>query len=117
MSTQIAEKTIKVGMTPPTVGEFIREEILEGWGLTVEKAASALGVRRATLSDVVNGRAALSPEMALRIELAFGMDMETLLRMQVWSDAVAWRKRAAVGWFDEIKRLSPPEGTGARLAS
>lgn len=53
-----------------------------------------LGVRRATLSDLVNSKAALSPEMALRIEKAFGMSMETLLKMQAWFDACAMRDRS-----------------------
>jgi addiction module HigA family antidote len=50
----------------------------------VTRAAEILGVRRATLSDLVNGKAALSPEIALRIEKAFGVSMDTLLRMQAW---------------------------------
>jgi len=84
----------KIGIAPPHPGEFIREEVLDELGLSVSAAAQALGVRRATLSDLVNGNAALSPEMALRVEKAFGMNMEMLLRMQVWHDAVAMRRRA-----------------------
>jgi addiction module HigA family antidote len=84
----------KIGMAPPHPGEFIRDEILDELGLSVSAAAEALGVRRATLSDLVNGNAALSPEMALRVEKAFGMNMEMLLRMQVWHDAVAMRRQA-----------------------
>jgi antitoxin HigA-1 len=84
----------KIGMTPPHPGAFIRDEILEELGLSVSEAADVLGVRRATLSDLVNGNAALSSEMALRIEKAFGVDMEMLLRMQAWHDANAMRGRA-----------------------
>ena len=62
----------KIGMKPTPPGEFIRDEILNELGLNVAAAAEALGVRRANLSDLVNGHAALSPEMALRIEKAFG---------------------------------------------
>ena len=51
-------------------------------------AAEVLGVRRATLSDLLNSNAALSPEMALRIEMAFGVSMDMLLRMQAWYDAL-----------------------------
>jgi addiction module HigA family antidote len=51
-------------------------------------------VRRATLSDLINGNAALSAEMALRIEKAFGVKMETLLDMQAWHDAYTPRQRA-----------------------
>ena len=57
-------------------------------------AFRALGVRRATLSAVVNGHAALSPELALRIEKAFAVNMEMLLRMQAWYDAHAMRRHA-----------------------
>jgi addiction module HigA family antidote len=85
---------IKIGMSPPHPGEFIREEILDELDLSVAKTAEVLGVRRATLSDLINGKAALSAEMALRIEKAFGLDMETMLRMQAWYDANAMRRRA-----------------------
>jgi addiction module HigA family antidote len=81
-------------MAPPHPGVFIREEILDELGLSVSAAADALAVRRATLSDLVNGNAALSAEMALRIEKAFGVKMETLLAMQAWHDAYAMRQRA-----------------------
>ena len=60
----------KMGMTPPHPGEFIRDEILAELSLSVSEAADVLGVRRATLSDLINGKAALSPEMALRVEKA-----------------------------------------------
>jgi addiction module HigA family antidote len=80
-------------MKPPHPGDFIRTEILEELGLSVSRAAEVLGVRRATLSDLVNSKAALSPEMALRIEKAFGLDMDTLLRMQAWHDAASMRER------------------------
>ena len=84
---------IKIGMQPPHPGAFIREEILDELKLSVAKAARALGVRRATLSDLVNAKAALSPEMALRIEKAFGVSMETLLNMQAWHDVCVMRAR------------------------
>jgi addiction module HigA family antidote len=95
----------KIGMTPPHPGEFIRDEIFSELELSVSQAADVLGVRRATLSDLVNGKAALSPEMALRIEKAFGVDMEMLLRMQAWYDANAMRRRAAE---IDVKRYRPP---------
>jgi antitoxin HigA-1 len=85
---------VKIGMTPTHPGEFIRAEILDELGLSVSAAAEALGVRRATLSDLLHGKAALSPEMALRIEKAFGVDMEMLLRMQAWHDTHTMRQRA-----------------------
>jgi addiction module HigA family antidote len=84
----------KVGMKPPHPGAFIREEILEPHGLNVSTGADVLGVRRATLSDLVNEKTSLSPEMALRIEKAFGVNMDTLLQMQAWHDARARRERS-----------------------
>ena len=85
-------------MVPPHLGVFIREEIVDELGLTVSETAKILGVRRATLSDLINGNSALSPEMALRIEKAFGLKMETPLNMQAWHDAHQMRKRQ-----DDIK--------------
>lgn len=85
---------VKIGMTPTPPGEFVRNEILAPLGLSITRAADVLGVRRASLSDLVNGKTALSPEMALRIEKAFGIDMEMLLRVQAWHDAQAMRRRA-----------------------
>jgi antitoxin HigA-1 len=69
----MSDAMMKVGMRPPYPGGFIRGEIWDEFGLTVARAAEILSVRRATLSDLVNGRASLSPEMALRIEKAFGV--------------------------------------------
>ncbi len=85
---------IKVRMTPAHPGEFIRAEVLEPLSLNVTRAAEVLHVRRATLSDLLNGHAALSPEMALRMEKAFDVSMDLLLRMQAWHDAARMRARA-----------------------
>ena len=85
---------IEVNMTPSHPGDFIRTEIMEELGLNVTRASEILGVRRATLSALLNGNAALSPEMALRVEKAFGVSMEMLLRMQAWYDASEMRARA-----------------------
>ncbi len=95
MATIGTEDSILVRMTPCHPGDFIRTEVVEEMGLNVTRAARILGVRRATLSDLLNGHAALSPEMALRIEKAFGVSMDTLLSMQAWYDAARMRKRAA----------------------
>jgi addiction module HigA family antidote len=72
-------------------GELIREEIIKALGLSVSKAATLLQVRRATLSDLLNCHASLSADMALRIEKAFGVHMEHLLRMQVAYDVAQSR--------------------------
>jgi addiction module HigA family antidote len=85
--------TPKKSMTPPQPGEFIRDEIFAELNLTVGQAAKVLGVRRATLSDLVNAKAGLSPEMALRIEKAFDVSMDMLLRIQAWHDASTMRRR------------------------
>jgi addiction module HigA family antidote len=79
---------------PPHPGELIRTEVIEALGLSVSKAAEVLRVRRATLSDLLNSKAALTPEMALRIEKAFGPDMNHLLRMQLAYDVAKTRRRA-----------------------
>ena len=98
------KSSVEVNMTPSHPGDFIRTEIVEELGLSVTGAAEILGVRRATLSDLLNGKAALSPEMALRVEKAFGVGMDMLLRMQAWYDASRMRARA-----DEIsvRRYQP----------
>ena len=83
-----------INMTPAHPGDFVHTEVIEELGLSVTKAAEILGVRRATLSDLLNGYAALSPEMALRIEKAFDVRMDLLLRMQAWYDAAQMRARA-----------------------
>ena len=68
--------------SPAHTGRFIRMEIIEPLSLTVAEAAKALDVTRPALSALLNQRSSLSPEMALRIEKAFGVKMDTLLRMQ-----------------------------------
>ena len=93
-------------MKPVHPGRFIRMEVIDELGLPVARAAEILGVRRATLSDLLNEKAALSPEMALRIEKAFGMSMDTLLRMQAWYDSHSMRQRAG---DIKISRYRPTE--------
>jgi len=78
---------------PAHPGGFIKHEIIEPLGLSVTAAADVLGVTRATLSTLLNERAHLSLEMALRIEKAFGMSMDTLMRMQNSYDIAQTRKR------------------------
>ncbi|MDR3799253.1 MAG: HigA family addiction module antitoxin [Terracidiphilus sp.] len=79
---------------PPHPGEFIKTEIVEAAGLTVTAAARALRVSRPALSSLLNGKADLSGEMALRIEKAFGVRMDTLMRMQSAYDIAKTRKNA-----------------------
>lgn len=77
---------------PPHPGDFIRTEIIKPAGLSVTAAAVALGVSRPALSSLLNSNAALSGEMALRIEKAFGVKMDTLMRMQAAYDIAQTRK-------------------------
>ncbi|PKP95593.1 MAG: addiction module antidote protein, HigA family [Alphaproteobacteria bacterium HGW-Alphaproteobacteria-14] len=78
---------------PAHPGSFIKYDIIEPLGLSVTAAADVLGVTRATLSTLLNERQSLSPEMALRVEKAFGVSMDTLMRMQNSYDIAQTRKR------------------------
>jgi antitoxin HigA-1 len=79
--------------SPAAPGGFVKHEIIEPHGLSVTDAARILGVTRPALSALLNERATLSPEMALRLEKAFGVSMDTLMRMQNSYDIAQARKR------------------------
>lgn len=81
--------------TPPHPGRIVRQECLEPLGLSVTKAAQALGVTRQTLNNLVNERSGISPEMAVRLAKAFGGSPESWLRMQMNYDLAQVRKREA----------------------
>jgi antitoxin HigA-1 len=90
---------------PPHPGRSIRDACLEPLGLTVTESARALGVTRATLSNLINGRAGISPEMAIRLAKAFGGSPETWLRLQMQYDlAQALKNEAAL----EVRRVTRP---------
>lgn len=78
---------------PAHPGGFVRHEIIEPLDLSVTQAATVLGVTRPALSAFLNERSALSPDMALRLEKAFGVPMDTLMRMQNSYDIAQARKR------------------------
>ena len=78
---------------PPHPRDFIRSEIIEPAGLSVTAAAAALQVSRPALSSLLNSKADLSGNMPLRIEKAFGVKMDTLMRMQASHDIAQTRKR------------------------
>src|SRR5271154_936842 len=78
---------------PPHPGDFIRTEIIVPAGLSVTAAAVALQVSRPALSSLLNAKASLSGDMALRIEKAFGVKMDTLMRMQSAYDIAQTRRR------------------------
>ena len=78
---------------PPHPGGVIRRQVIEPLGLSVTEAAGALGVTRQAVSLLLNERTDLSPEMALRIEKAFGPKMDHLMRMQLAFDLARQRRR------------------------
>ena len=88
---------------PPHPGEIIKELCLEPLGLSVTEAAKGLGVSRKTLSSILNGRAGISPEMAIRLSIAFDTTAESWLNQQVQYDLwVAERKRKSL----RVEKLS-----------
>ena len=80
---------------PPHPGGIVRRQCLEPLGLSVTRAAQGLGVTRQALSDLVNGHAGVSTEMAVRLSKAFGSSPETWLGMQMAYDLWQVRERAA----------------------
>jgi addiction module HigA family antidote len=95
---------------PPHPGDFIRTEIISPAGLSVTAAAAALGVSRPTLSSLLNSKAGLSGDMALRIEKAFGVKMDTLLRMRASYEIAQTRKREHQ---IHVRRIHPLAGIPA----
>ena len=79
---------------PPHPGRIVRQECIEPLGLTVKETAQRLGVTRQTLNNVVNERAAISSEMAIRLSKAFGSSPEVWLGMQVEYDLAQAEKNA-----------------------
>lgn len=98
---------------PQHIGGFIKTEIIGPHGLSVTAAAQVLGVTREALSALLNQKASLSPDMALRIEKAFGVPMDTLMRMQNSYDIAQARARADA---IHVKRyVAPPQPEQAKL--
>jgi addiction module HigA family antidote len=91
---------------PPHPGNFIRTEIVGAAGLSVTAAAAALHVSRPALSSLLNGNSDLSGDMALRIEKAFGVKMDTLMRMQSSYDIAQTRKREKQIHIRRIQQLA-----------
>lgn len=86
---------------PPHPGRIVRQECLEPLGLTVTDAAAHLGVRRQTLNNLVNERAGISPEMAIRLAKAFGSSAEVWLGLQMEYDLAQANKSAQIN----VKRI------------
>ncbi len=89
---------------PPHPGFSVRHDCLEPLGLTVTEAAARLGVRRKQLSDIVNARAGISPEMAIRLDKALGGNAETWYRLQAAYDMAKARRTADQ---IEVERVVP----------
>ena len=79
---------------PPHPGLSVRHDCLEPLGITISEAAGRLGVSRKQLSDLVNGHAGISPEMAIRLDKAFGGSAETWYRLQAAYDLAQAMKHA-----------------------
>lgn len=90
---------------PPHPGHAVRHECLEPLGLTVTDGAAALGVSRQALNNLVNGKASISPEMAVRLSKAFGSSAETWLRMQLAYDLAQVQRRASAIKVKRLERL------------
>ena len=80
---------------PPHPGEILRELCLEPLGLTVSRAAAALGVSRKTLSSILNQRAGISPEMAIRLSKAFDTSAESWMLQQLHFDLWKAQEKAS----------------------
>jgi len=89
---------------PQHLGGFVRREVLAPLGLSVTDAAAVLDVTRQALSNLLNERAALTAEMALRLEKAFGVSMDLLMRMQLAYDLAQARARERT---IKVKRYKP----------
>jgi antitoxin HigA-1 len=81
-------------LDPARPGKLLKEDVFAPAGLSVTRAAEILGVGRPALSAVLNGRASLSPDMAIRVEKAFGVSIDLLLKMQLHHDIARARKAA-----------------------
>jgi addiction module HigA family antidote len=99
MTTTTDSSQLDNMFNPPHPGETLREDVLPEMGLTVTEAASQIGVSRVALSRVLNGRAAISPDMALRLEAWLGVEnggrAETWLTQQLAYDLWKARQRVA----------------------
>jgi addiction module HigA family antidote len=102
MKIIIEENEMMEMFNPPHPGEIIKELCLEPLGLTVTRAAEALGVSRKTLSAIVNGQAGISPEMAIRLSIAFDTSAESWLNQQAQYDL--WLVRQSQQDF-KVERL------------
>ncbi|MBI4490647.1 MAG: HigA family addiction module antidote protein [Deltaproteobacteria bacterium] len=90
---------------PPHPGRIVRQECIEPLGFTVTEAARALGVTRQALNNLVNLKAGISPEMAIRLSKAFGSSPEVWLGMQMAYDLAELEKHAGK---IKVQRVAAP---------
>ena len=88
---------------PPHPGRIVRQECIEPLGITITEAARSLSVTRQTLNNLVNGKAGVSPEMAIRLSKAFGSSPEVWLEMQMEFDLAQAEKKAGQIKIERIK--------------
>ena len=91
---------------PPHPGLSVRHDCLEPLGLSVTEAARKLGVSRKQLSDVINGHSGISPEMAIRLDKAFGGGADTWFRLQAAHDLAQAMKKAKAIKVERIRRAA-----------
>ena len=105
ISWTITEGPYHADEDPTHPGEIVREDCLRPLGLTVTEGAKALGVTRQALNNLVNEKAGISPEMAIRLEKAFGSSADMWLRLQIAHDLAQARKRQGA---ITVRRYRPP---------
>jgi addiction module HigA family antidote len=96
-------------LNPPHPGLSVKHDCIEALGLTVTRAAEVLGVTRQTLNDLVHCRKGISPEMAIRLDMAFGGGADTWIRLQAAYDLAQARRNAD---SIKVKRYEPALGEG-----
>lgn len=89
---------------PPHPGQIVRQDCIEAAGLSITEAAKGLGVTRQALNNLVNGKAGISPEMAIRLEMAFGSTARTWLALQMQYDLCQAQKKVE---NIKVRRLVP----------
>jgi antitoxin HigA-1 len=92
---------------PPHPGRIVRQECIEPLGLTVKEAANHQGVRRQTLNNLLNGKAGISPEMAIRLAKAFGSSAEVWLGLQMQYDLAPANKSARLIHVQRVREKHP----------
>jgi addiction module HigA family antidote len=93
--------------TPPHPGLSVRHDCIEPLGLTITETAEILGVTRQALNNLVNGKSGISPEMAIRLDKAFGGSAESWLRLQMAYDLAQARRHEAEIKVKRVARRVP----------